>query len=645
MTLFASSVLLAASLLSVPSQARTLFKYERIQLTQEYLDTLPQEDAQLFAFEDKFVAAPNKTATRCRYFPDDGKWPSDKAWTKLGKQLSSVDALIKPVPQAAVCYPGPIQDDVKCKQLTANWTNSYTHISDPTEILSPVYQGLTCQPPTIYNSGNCTLGGYPSYVINAKTVLDIQLGINFARNDGVRLVIKNTGHDFAGKSAGAGSLSLWTHNLKDITFFDKYVDDSGYTGPAIKAGAGVQAFELYKAASDHGVVVVAGEGQTVGVMGGYIQGGGHSPLSSLYGMAADNVLGFEIVTATGEFTTANSTNNQDLFWALRGGGGGTFGVVTSVTVKAYPEMPVTAASWSFDSTKIGKDRFWAGVRAYVDHFIDNVSNSTYSYFTISPNGNDVTFRMQPFFAPNKTLNTASNLLQPHWTTLTRLNIPINPKLTQYKSFYDAWQAEFPLEPQSDVQTAFGSRLFPRSNFESETGRNISFGALKDSVNAGQIIIAFNMAPALARGGNPDNAVNPAWRNSILHAITGRRWDVKSSANDILAARKSFTNGTMQKWRDVTPGSGSYLNEADRLEPNWQQSFWGNKYAKLLGIKRNYDPKDVFWAVNAVGSEGWTVESFDGLPNENGRLCMVNETISTTTSRMRAMEEPTPVMVV
>jgi hypothetical protein len=98
-------------------------------------------------------------------------------------------------------------------------------------------------------------------VINAKTVSDIQSGINFARNDYVRLVVKNTGHDFAGKSTGHGALSIWTHGLKDMQYFENYVDDSGYRGPAIKASAGVQAYDLYKFASQKNVVVVAGEGQ------------------------------------------------------------------------------------------------------------------------------------------------------------------------------------------------------------------------------------------------------------------------------------------------------------------------------------------------------------------------------------------------
>lgn len=365
-------------------------------------------------------------------------------------------------------------------------------------------------------------------------------------------------------------------------------------------------------------------------MGGYIQGGGHSPLSGLYGMAADQVLAFEVVTPIGEFVTANSTSNTDLFWALRGGGGGTFGVVTSVTVKAYKDMPVTAASWNFGSASLGKDKFWAAAKAFLDNANTYADSGTYSYIvmTPTPDGKDFSFIMQPFFAPNKTSKDTNTILQPFLTKLQSLNVPLSPKITEYKGFYPAWQAEFPLETQSDVQTAFGSRLFPRNNFNSETGRNLTFNALRQTVEAGQTIIAFNVAPTLARGGNPDNAVNPAWRNAVIHAITGRKWDVKASSSDIMAARKAFTNGTMQKWRDITPGSGSYLNEADRLEPNWQQSFWGDKYARLLQIKKDSDPKDVFWAINAVGSEGWHVESVDGLPNENGRLCKVNGTMTT-----------------
>lgn len=254
------ALLIATCLLAIPSQARILFPYEQRQLTKEYIASLSKEDQVLFGFDDEFgTFAVNTTDKRCRSGPADGKWPADKAWSKLAKQLSTADALIKTTPQASVCY-GTTKDDAKCSDLTKNWKNSYTHIDDPTEVLSPIYQGLTCQPPTIYNSGSCTLGGYPAYVVKAADVLDIQLAINFARNDYLRLIIKNTGHDFAGKSVGAGALSIWTHGLKDIQFFDSYVDGN-YKGPAVKAGAGVQAFDLYKAANDKGFIVVGGEGQ------------------------------------------------------------------------------------------------------------------------------------------------------------------------------------------------------------------------------------------------------------------------------------------------------------------------------------------------------------------------------------------------
>jgi hypothetical protein len=258
---FAATLFATASLL-LSAQSRILFPCEQQQLAREYIASLPDEDAQLFVFGDQIIETEtvNTTDKRCRYDPTDKKWPSEKAWNKLRNKLSSPSTLISTIPQATVCY-GAAKNDAQCQQLTRNWTNSYTHIDDPTEVLSPIYQGLTCQPPSIYDSRNCTLGGYPSYVVKVATVSDIQSTVNFARNDYLRLVVKNTGHDFAGKSAGYGALSIWTHGLKDMLFVDDYIDESGYRGPAIKAAAGVQAFELYKFAGEHGVVAVAGEGQ------------------------------------------------------------------------------------------------------------------------------------------------------------------------------------------------------------------------------------------------------------------------------------------------------------------------------------------------------------------------------------------------
>ncbi|KAK2054369.1 FAD binding domain-containing protein [Colletotrichum caudatum] len=570
-----------------------------------------------------FTAA---AAARCKVYPGDAAWPSDEAWASLNERVDN--RLLKPRPRAAACYDGPEYDAAACAEMSADWTNSYTHLGDPIEMFSPVYQGLTCLPPSIYDSGNCTMGGFPWYVINATSPKHVQEGVKFAKETGVRLVVKNTGHDFSGKSGGGESLSIWTRHLKDVEYVDEMADAAeGYSGPAFKCGTGVQAFEIYKVASEHNKVVVGGEGETVGVMGGYIQGGGHSPLSSIYGTGADQALAFEVVTADGELVTADHARNSDLFWALRGGGGSTFGVATSVTVKAFPDVTTTAAAFEFSTADgISNETFWAGVRSYFDSFIHNADNGTYAYFVMLPNNpgpGDFLFQMTPFFAPNKTAKDVTALLDPWFAELRRLEIGFAPNITQYGGFYPAWRDYFPLEAVEKVNVQSGSRLFPRRNFEDVELRQATFDAIRTSLETNHVFVGFNIKAASPD--DPDNAVNPAWRENILFAIQSVRWPAGATADQILEARKGFTSGDMQRWRDVSPGAGSYLAESDRMEPNFQQSFYGDaKYPRLLELKRKWDPDDVFYAATAVGSEFWTIRTADGLPHENGRLCRIED---------------------
>ncbi|OHW97357.1 FAD binding domain-containing protein [Colletotrichum incanum] len=565
-------------------------------------------------------------AVRCKVYPGDAAWPSDEEWSSLNARVDN--RLLKPRPQAAACYNGPEYDAAACVKMSTNWTNSYIHLDDPIEMFSPVHQGLTCLPPNIYDSKNCTMGGFPWYVINATSSKHVQEGVKFTKEKGVRLVVKNTGHDFSGKSGGGDSLSIWTHYLKDIEYIDEVIDEvEGYSGPAFKCGAGVQAFEIYKAASEYNKVVVGGEGQTVGVMGGYIQGGGHSPLSSIYGTGADQALAFEVVTADGEFVTADHAQNSDLFWALRGGGGSTFGVATSVTVKAFPDVTTTASAFKFSTADgISNETFWAGVRSYFDSFIYNADNGTYAYFVLlhnNPSPGNFLFQMTPFFAPNKTTGEVATLLRPWFTKLRNLGINFDPNITQYDNFYTAWKDSFPLEVVQKVNVQSGSRLFPRKNFENEELKQATFDAIRTSLETNHVFVGFNIK-AISPD-DPDNAVNPAWRGNILFAIQSVRWSINATAEQILEVRKGFTFGDMQRWRDVSPGAGSYLAESDRMEPNFQQSFYGDsKYPRLLELKRKWDPEDVFYAATVVGSEFWTVKTADGLPHENGRLCRIGE---------------------
>lgn len=481
--------------------------------------------------------------------------------------------------------------------------------------MSPLYQGLTCLPTTDRN-GSCTLGGYPAYAVNVTNIAQIQLAVNFARASNIRLVVKNTGHDFSGKSSGAGSISIWTHYLNDIAYNANYVDKIlGYSGPAFKFGSGVIGKDAYAAAQAKGLMVLGGEGKTVGVFGGWTAGGGHSPMSSVHGMGADQVLAMEVVTADGRFVTASPTKNTDLFWALRGGGGGTFGVVTSVTVRAWKTVPVTVVTFDFTSVN-GIENFWEGVRDYFNYFIPFTDAGTYSYFWIFP-GPTTTFLMAPFFAPSMTTAQTKVLLSPWLDALTALGIAFEPVYTTYSNFYDAAMAGFPQEAVANPNAIIASRLFPSSSWEDQASLNQTFAAWKASADAGNLLINFNIkAPNVNK---VDNAVLPAWRETVLHAITGVGWPLDADVSTIKAARASLS-AVMLGWKAVSPNTGAYLGECDIEEADFQKNFYGANYKKLLAIKQRVDPKNVFWVRTGVGSEVLMVHSSGAVHDENGKLC-------------------------
>ncbi|GAW26102.1 putative FAD binding domain-containing protein [Rosellinia necatrix] len=289
----ASTVAPAYALFDASSSNSTadLFPGETRQLTHDVLANLTNmslTNSGLFAFPN--LTAPIRSPESCKNFPGDSVMFPGTITTAVFDLLLG-GSLIRTKPFASPCFPDyKNQDSAKCAEITRNWFNdSYIHTNDPTSINAILFQGTTCVPNVVNPfATHCTIGSYPALSVNVTTVAHIQLAVNLARNLNIRLVIKNTGHDFGAKSTGAGSLSLWTHNLKDIRFYEAY-EEGSYKGSAFKMGAGVQIFEAYQAARKANVTVIGGEGRTVGITGGYILGGGHSPLSSIYGMGSDQV--------------------------------------------------------------------------------------------------------------------------------------------------------------------------------------------------------------------------------------------------------------------------------------------------------------------------------------------------------------------
>ena len=187
------------------------------------------------------------------------------------------------------------------------------------------------------------------------------------------------------------------------------------------------------------------------------------------------------------------------------------------------------------------------------------------------------------------------------------------------------------EGSSPANSRFGSRLFPRANWDSGDNNNNgtsprfapTMRAIRATVEAGYTFHGLFMGPTKAIAGFPgrDSGVNPAFRTAVMHADVFDYAPAVGSAEEVGGAHERL-NRYMDMIRAVTPGSGAYTNEADVLEPDWQASFWGGNYPRLLEIKKKWDPSGVFWAPATVGSEGWEVATTDGLPSQNGRLCRV-----------------------
>jgi FAD/FMN-containing dehydrogenase len=489
--------------------------------------------------------------------------------------------------------------------------------------MSPLYQGETCMPQS-GNTSTCELGGFPSYSVKATTVSQIQLAVNFARNLNLRLVVHNTGHDFLGKSTGAGALSIWTHNLKSISFIKSYSSPS-YKGPAFKLGAGIQVLDLYEAAKKYGVTAVGGECKGVGVTGGYIAGGGHSPISSKYGMGADQVLSIDVVTPDGRFVTADEKNNKDLFWAIRGGGGGTFGVVTSMTVKVHPKMNFSGVTFTILSgpgTNVPDDIFWAALEAYWRKFPGYAAKGTYGYSSIFPLGpaGGYMWSMLPWLVPQMSLVDFKAMVTPLFDEWTALGLQFEPVFFEHDNFYDTWTSHFPVEGVANSNLRTASRLFPIKNWADEVTLNKTISTIRSVIEDGSAFIQYNINGA-APAGTPDNAVNPAWRDATLYGIFGGGWAPDAPLEDIAFANKRITNDWGARFRAITPGSGGYLNEGDVMEPNFGQAFFGSNYDRLKRIKKATDPWNVFWAPTAVGSEDWYITGQeDWLTLQTGRLC-------------------------
>ncbi|MDA2931228.1 FAD-binding oxidoreductase [Acidobacteria bacterium AH-259-O06] len=179
---------------------------------------------------------------------------------------------------------------------------------------------------------NPTTEKSPGIIARCERPDDVARCVEFARQHDLVLAVRGGAHSFLGWSTCDDGLVIDVSPMKEIA-----VDPGNRT---VRAGSGVVAYELVEATSPHDLVPVLGECPTVGISG-LTLGGGLGWLSGKYGATCDNLLSAELMTADGQSIVANATENPDLFWAIRGGGGN-FGIATSLAYRLHPLSAVFA---------------------------------------------------------------------------------------------------------------------------------------------------------------------------------------------------------------------------------------------------------------------------------------------------------------
>ncbi|KAF9535189.1 FAD-binding domain-containing protein [Crepidotus variabilis] len=501
-------------------------------------------------------------------------------------------------PFAKPCFSSGASNAAQCSQIASNNENHLFRTDFPGAY--SITQWETCQTTgdgcllDWHNTTNqkaftapeqCGQGSVPNYYVEVHGASDVTATLSFVKKNNVPFVIKNTGHDYLGRSSAPGSLALWT------TYNAKYQPQncaSVKPQSAITIGAGVQFQTAYEFAKENGVVFLGGADPSVGASGGWVMGGGHSGLSPSYGLGVDRVLEFKIITPDGQLRVANKCNNADLFWALRGGGGGTFGIVLESTFVASPNVPVQVVLGMYgntkaNSTKLIKQLAKSAVQMGKDGWGGYITPSLASAVWLNPVLNEAQ-------AKASAAGVVSAFAAVNGTT----QFFVMPTYTDFFNTFIAPNTDAVGRPQALV-----TRLIPDKSFTDQTLIDSVTDGLVNS-DFGQILV---VAPYAYKDFDPSaTSINPEFRNAVWHALVSYFWNYDATPASITQTYQKLE----AQWATVrqrTPNAAVYYNEADVYEPDWQTRFWGNNYARLLQIKNKYDPTHLLDCWRCVGWKG------------------------------------------
>lgn len=573
---------------------------------------------------------PGLLAARLR--PGDAGWPTASRWQELAHLVG--DAFIDVHSPLDVCKATPSSE--ACARLFKALKNPY-YLGDQVALTQTLgwVDAWTSKPSV--------------YAVAARHAADVAAAVNFARENSLRLVVKGGGHSYQGTSNAPDSLLVWTRRMSAIKPHDAFVPrgcEGMAPSRAVSVGAGALWSHVYDAVTTQGGGYVQGGGcMTVGVAG-LVQSGGFGSFSKAFGTAAGSLLEVEVVTADGAVRIANARTNPDLFWALKGGGGGSFGVVTRLTLKVHP-LPDTFGAVNFKVKAASP----AAYRRLIGMTLDFCQRHL-----VGPNwGEQLRFRAddtlvvamvfqgldrsgavsvwQPFldavdaaadlhieFAPLKIVSTpAREFWSPTLVKRALGFIASDDRAGVPKSnvFWPGDQGQ-----AGQVLHGYGSTWLARDLLLPDRQASLADAIFKATRHWG-VSLHLNKglagATVAAIAAARDTAMNSAVLDAfaLLIAAAGEQPAYPGIAGhepDLpLGRHRAASIGhAMDEIRRVAPDGGAYVAESDYFQSDWQRAFWGDNHARLQTVKQRYDPHGLFFAHHGVGSERWSPDGFTPL---------------------------------
>jgi FAD/FMN-containing dehydrogenase len=565
---------------------------------------------------------------RCR--PASAGWPGPADWEGLNRRTRG--GLILPESPFAAC--ATAQDSVACREALAGLKNPF-YLGDQVALTQTSgWVGAWSSQPS-------------AYAVAAETAADVAAAVNFARKHSLRLVVKGGGHSYQGTSCSPDSLLVWTRRMNTVALHEAFLA-GGCEGrdapqPAVSLGAGAMWIDAYDAVTTRAGRYVQGGGCTSVGVAGLIASGGFGSFSKRYGTAAAALLEAEIVTADGRVRIVNACKKPELFWAIKGGGGGTFGVVTRLTLRTR-ELPETFGA-VFGVIHAASDAAYRQLIARALSFYRSaLLNPQWGEKLVFSTDNSLHLSMlfcgltrekaQSVWAPFTDWVRSS----PDYTFASDFKVVSGPA----RHF---WDAKLLKSMGASFIVADDRRGAPDHHFVWAGDRDQSAwtiqgykslwlpadlleparcAALADAVFActrhWEVELHFNKglagAPVSEIEAARNTAMNPAVLGAFALAIIGSGAppsfaglpDAQPDSKAASAAAAQIEKA-MDELLRVAPSGGSYVSESDYFASDWQHSFWGENYPELQRIKQKYDPQGLFFVHHGVGSESWNADGF------------------------------------